>query len=161
MFVVAVVFFVGFCSFFWDRCFYIATMALNPWNHLHLPDAGITGVLHWPQPSYFHLYLCGLPLDISAHVCLYTLCLLNWVGSAVCTATSLASCPSILHGGSLWSPFSLLLYVDLELDWFSCFLSVLHCSLVLMLSDAFVCVFGEQGPRSMELLEQRVCWYLH
>lgn len=40
-------------------------------------------------------------------------------GSAVCTATSLASCPSILYGGSLWGPFSLLLYMDLELDPFS------------------------------------------
>lgn len=36
--------------------------------------------------------------------------------AVLCALYTLASCPSILHGGSLWGPFSLLLYVDLGLD---------------------------------------------
>lgn len=159
-------FFVGFCSFFGDRCFYIATTGLEPmespspprsWNYRCVPLTSafiFSFILVWF--AFRHKCTCmfihPLPSQLSGQCCVHS--------------TSLASCPSILHGGSLWGPFSLLLYVNLGLDWFcwrtsACFQSVPHCSLALMLSDAFVCVFWEQGPRSMELLEQRVCWYFH
>lgn len=36
--------------------------------------------------------------------------------AVLCALYTLVSCPSIPHGGSLWGPFSLFLYVDLGLD---------------------------------------------